>query len=99
MKKLKIVEVNDYDYKLKDNDNNIYNFNIEFLDINKLPNINDYIYMNEELLDKKYKEYSTVYTFGELKNKTGRKIENEENLDLIVLEMAGEKFYLKRLYG
>ena len=99
MKKLKIIEVNNYDYTLKDKDGNLYELNIEFQGLKEMPQVNDIIYISEKLLDKKYKEYSNTYTFGNIDDKSGRDISTENEIDLIVIEMNNQKYYLKRLYG
>ena len=105
MKKLEIIEVNNYLYKLKDTNNNIYNFTFEFHSINPNPTIGDTIYMSDELLKKDYIEYSNFYAFGALNDTSGRNVEDEENIqDIIMIESKGgkedvKKKYLKRLYG
>ena len=97
MKKLRILKVDKYDYILEDYKNNKYKFNIEFQGIEKFPKENDIIYIPNNLLNKNYKEYSNVYTFGNLDNNCGRNIINEE--DIIILIINNNKYYLKRLYG
>ena len=52
MIKLIIENIDGYNYTLKDNDNNIYNINIEFYDIDELPKVGDIIYINNKLLNK-----------------------------------------------
>lgn len=99
MKKLEIIEINDYEYHLKDDNNKIYIINIEFQDIDIKPNINDYIYISEKLLDKNYKEYSKSYTFGNIDSIYGRKIEEDNDVDIIAISINNKKTYMKRLYG
>lgn len=99
MKKLEIIKADKYEYILKDDDNNNYIFNIEFQDVDILPQVGDYIYMSKELLNKNYKEYSNTYTFGSLDSIYGRTINNENNPDIIKIDINNKSFYLKRLYG
>ena len=99
MKKLKIIQKDNYLYTLKDNNNKQYNINIEFQDTNIIPNINDCIYISEKLLDNNYNEYSTIYTSGSLDSIYGRKIDNENNPDIIRIDIKDKTIYLKRLYG
>ena len=99
MKKLKIIKKDNYIYTLEDKENNQYTLNIEFQDIDTIPSINNYIYMSEELLDKNYEEYSTMYTFGPLDSSYGRKIKDENNPDIIRIDIQDKSIYLKRLYG
>ena len=99
MKKLKIIEVDNYEYHLKDNDNKDYIINIEFQNIDELPKVNDYIYISNELLDKNYREYSNNYTFGPLNSEYGRNINDENNPDIVKIIINDKTIYLKRLYG
>ena len=99
MKRLKIIKKDNYLYTLEDKNNKKYKFNLEFITTNIIPNINDYIYMSEELLDKNYKEYSNIYTFGPLDSLHGRDINNENNPDIIRIDIKEKSIYLKRLYG
>lgn len=99
MKKLEIIEINNYEYHLKDDNNKTYIINIEFQDIDIKPNINDYIYISEELLDKHYKEYSNFYTFGSLNSSYGRQTEEDNDVDIIAISINDKKTYMKRLYG
>ncbi len=99
MKKLKIINKDNYLYTLEDKDNNRYIFNLEFQEISIMPDINDFIYISKKLLDKNYEEYSNMYTFGPLDSSYGRKINNENNLNIIKLDIKDKIIYLKRLYG
>ena len=100
MKKLKIIEIDNYLYTLKDEENKIYKFTFEFHDIETLPKINEYIYMSDELLDINYKEYSNFYAFGSLEDTSGRKVDGDKNIqDVIAVQTDTKKKYLKRLYG
>lgn len=93
MKKLKIKKIDKYQYELKDINNKIYHFNIEFYNLEKKPKINDYIYMNEKILQENY----SILNFDKLDSQYGREIKTEE--DVIVLLIDNEKIYLKRIYG
>lgn len=46
MIKLKIINIDGYIYNLKDTKENNYTLNLEFFDIDKKPQIGDYIYMS-----------------------------------------------------
>ena len=99
MKKIKIIKKDKYIYTLKDNNNKQYTLNLEFIDIDTMPDKNDYIYISEKLLDKNYKEYSNMYTFGPLDSSYGRIIDNENNPDIIRIDIGKNSIYLKRFYG
>ena len=95
MKKLKINKIDNYQYELKDMNDKIYHFNIEFYNLEKELKIEDYIYISEKLLQEKY----SVLSFDTLDSKYGRNIETEEDEDLAILLIDNEKIYLKRVYG
>ena len=99
MVKLEIVENDNYTYKLKDNQENNYQFVFEFYDIEEKPVKGDFINMSAELLNKKYAGYSTNYAFGSMDNKCGKKDIETDDIDVIMIEKNGLEIYLKRLYG
>lgn len=96
MIKLIIENIDGYNYKLKDNDNNLYNINIEFYDIDELPKIGDAIYINNKLLNK---INNNVVSFGKLDGIYGRKITDENDEDVIGVSIQDKVIYLKRYYG
>lgn len=99
MKKLTIINIDNYEYTLRDNNNLNYNLNLEFQNIDIKPKTGDCIYMSDELLNKNYQEYSNTYTFGPLGSFYGRTITNENNPDIIKLQIDNESLYLQRYYG
>lgn len=99
MVKLKIININDYEYSLKDEEEHNYIINMEFFDVDEKPRIGDYIYINKELLNPKYDGYSTSYTFGSLENKYGKENIQMEDIDVIKVTLKNKEIYLKRLYG
>ena len=94
MKKLEIIKVDKYTYTLQDKNNNNYELIIDFQNIEEQPQSGNYIYIDETILESK-----NFYTFGKLNSEYGRKIENENDKYLIILETNNKKYYLKRLYG
>ena len=99
MKKLQIIKKDNYQYLLENTDGERYIFNLEFYDIAKDPDENDYIYMADSLLDRDYQEYNSSYAFGSFGSVYGRDIRDNDNPDIVVLEIAGERTYLERYYG
>lgn len=99
MIKLKIVEKNGYTYKLKDEKEKEYNMILEFLDIDKIPQEGDYIFIAEMLLNPSYNGYSTRYTFGNLNSIYGKNKIFLDNIDIIMIMIEDKEIYLKRLYG
>ena len=99
MIKLEIVDKNNFDYILKDIKENIYNLNMEFLDIEQKIEIGNYVFLHEKLLNSKYVGYSTSYTFGNLENKYGKDNIELNDIDVIKVVMNDKSIYLKRLYG
>ena len=99
MVKLEIISRSEYMYDLIDEYGQKYMLNLEFFDIDEELKIGDYIYINEELLNKKYDGYSTSYTFGNLENEYGKPNISLEDVDIIKVEIENKEIYLKRLYG
>lgn len=54
MVKLKIINIDGDIYNLKDTKENNYTLNLEFFDIDKKPQIGDYIYMSAEVYKKHF---------------------------------------------
>lgn len=94
MKRLKILNVDNHNYVLEDKDKNKYKLYLEFYDINTFPKENDYLYINELLLNEK-----GLLSFGSLTGIYGRDIIDEQDKDIIVLIINNEKICLKRYYG
>lgn len=99
MKKLKIINNDNYLYDLEDESKNKYTLNLEFHDIKERINVGDYIYISAELLNPKYAGYSTSYTFGKLDSKYGKENISMNDIDVIKIETNNLEIYLKRLYG
>ena len=99
MKKMEIVDKRNYVYTFEDEEGKPYNINLDFLDIEKKPEIGEYIFFNEELLNPRYDGYSTSYTFGSLDSKYGKNNISLDDVDVIKLVMEEKEIYLKRLYG
>ena len=99
MKKLEITSKDNYDYILQDENGNIYNLNLEFLDVEEEIKVGNYINFSEELLDPKYDGYSKSYTFGNLDSKYGKANIELDDIDVIKVEWKDKNIYLKRLYG
>lgn len=91
MIKLKIIGIEEYNYILENN-NNTCNLNIEFLG-DKIPTINDIIYINEKILKEK-----NLYVYGPLNSKYSRNINVTEE-ELIKVITPNEEYYLQRYYG
>lgn len=98
MKELIINEINNFSYKLRDENNNIYNLKIEFHDY--IPKVGDKFMISEDLLKQISNNLSA---FGSLNDNTGRNIdiisENKLLQEVIIIVSENNKIYLKRLYG
>jgi hypothetical protein len=92
MLKLQIIEINNYDYKLRDNNNKEYTINIEFIDLDTKPVIGDYLYLPNKIVKEK-----NIYTFGSIGNKYSRQENIEE--EVIKVVTGSKKYYLQRCYG
>jgi hypothetical protein len=90
--KLNIIEIDNYDYKLRDKSNKEYTINIEFIDLDTKPVIGDYLYLPNKIVKEK-----NIYTFGPIGNKYSRK-ENIEG-EVIKVVTGIKEYYLQRCYG
>ena len=90
---------NKYTYTLKDNKDNIYEFNLDFFGIDEFPKENDKISISAELLNPRYSGYSSFYTFGSLKDKSGKEQSLLNEIDKIKVFINNKEILLKRLYG
>lgn len=70
-----------------------YNIIFELHDISNKPNVNDIVLMHKELLEEKF------LSLGSLDSKYGRKIESNEDKDIVVFVVNNKNIILKRLYG
>ena len=95
MIKLIIENIVEYDYSLKDKDNNKYRFNIQFYDLDNKPKVGDSLFVHEKLLD----DVNYVFSFGPIDGEYGRDIMSSNDSDIVVLVMGNEKIYLKKYYG
>ncbi len=98
MIKLEIKEINGFNYILEGNDRT-YSLNLEFFDIEETPEVKDYMYLNEKLLNKNYIEYDTFYRFGSLGSEYGRENLKDDSPEIIILVINDKRIYLKRIYG
>lgn len=92
MIELVIDKIDGYNYYLNDGDKE-YMINIEFYDIDKMPRVNDKIYMNRELLNEK------MLNIGALNGVYGREIKDKNDKDIVVLKIDEEMIYFKKYYG
>ena len=99
MIKLKIVNIDGYQYYLEDEDKRNYIFNLEFLDVEDGIKVGNFINISAELLNPRYAGYSTNYTFGSLESKYGKDKIKLNDIDVIKIETEDKEIYLKRLYG
>lgn len=99
MIKLKIIAKDADIYKLQDDEKQEYCMNIEFFDMEELPEIGNYLYINKEYLNPKYEGYSGFYIFGDLASEFGKSNIKMNDIDIIKIEKEHKLIYLKRLYG
>ena len=97
--KLRIVEINGYNYEVLDQSGQSYKLNLEFIDVFDQPKENDYIVMEDCLLNPRYEKYSSSYTFGPLDSKYGKENVTQADPDQISIIVDDEETVLKRLYG
>lgn len=97
--KLRIIEINGYNYELLDQSGQRYKLNLEFIDLFEDPKEDDFIVMDDCLLNPRYKNYSHSYTFGPLDSEYGKEKVTQADPDQIVIIVDEEETVLKRLYG
>ena len=88
MYKLIIQEINNYDYTLIDEKENIYNKNIEFYSKYK-PQVNDILYVDDSIV----KEVN-LYAFDEVYD-----TKNVDIKDIIKVVSNDKEYYFQRRYG
>ena len=88
MKKLIIKEINNYDYTLMDQDNNVYNKNIEFYSKYK-PQVNDIVYLDDSILEE-----VNLYAYDEVYG-----IRDIDIIDIIKVVSNNKEYYFQRRYG
>ena len=94
MIRLRIDNVDGYNYFLRDSGNSEYILNIEFYDLEYKPGSNDYIFINEKVLKE-----NNFFNFGPLDNVYGRTISSSDDPDILILVTENKKIYMKRIYG
>ena len=86
MRKVIIKGINNYDYILVDQNNNIYNKNMEFYSKYK-PKVNDIMYVPEQILKE-----TNLYAFKEVQN-----IDNDDEYIKIIND--NKEYLFQRVYG
>ena len=87
MKKVKIVDIKDFDYTLEV-DGKKYTRNFDFYDVK--PKIGDYIYVPDKILTE-----LNFFTYGPIDSKEN----NIKEDDIIKVVSDDKQLYLKRYYG
>lgn len=94
MKKLLINKIDNYVYYLLDENNVEYKLQLEFYDINNLPKVGDYLYVNEKLLNEQI-----LLSFGLINNQDGKDANLLKEEEILVWVGNCDKIYFKRYYG
>jgi len=94
MIELRIIKVDKFNYFLVDNNNNSYNLKIQFYDIEKKPQVGDYIYINKNMLSS-----GNVFSFGSIVGEYGKNILDGNKEEIIIIKKGEELICLKRYYG
>ena len=100
MVKLEVVNINKWQYTLKDTDTKQEIMKtLTFYGLKKPLKVGDQIIMHKELLDPAYYEYSTEYIFGPIDEVYGRKVTSIADIDAIGIKQGKDIITLKRFYG
>ena len=94
MKELLVIEKNDDRYILIDEYNNKYDLNIHIMDIDYEIVVGDTLYIDSGMIRDE-----RVFTFGKLDSEYGRKIDNNNDKEVVVFKQKDNKYYMKRYYG
>ena len=94
MKELLVIEKNDDRYILIDEYNNKYDLNIHIMDIDYEIMAGDTLYIDGGMIRDE-----RVFTCGKLDSEYGRKIDNNNEKEVVVFKQKDNKYYMKRFYG
>ena len=94
MKELLVIEKNNDRYILIDEYNNKYDLNIHIMDIDYEIVVGDTLYIDGGMIRDE-----RVFTFGKLDSEYGRKIDNNNDKEVVVFKQKDNKYYMKRYYG
>ena len=94
MKELLVNENNEDIYILIDEYNNKYDLNIHIMDIDYEIIVGDTLYIDGGMIRDE-----RVFTFGKLDSEYGRKIDNNNDKEVVVFKQKDNKYYMKRYYG
>lgn len=92
---LQIIKIENDKYHLLDADGGKYILDIEFYDLDFLPSLSDYIYMDKCMLND-----GNMFKFGSIMGSYGKNIlDNNNKKEIVVIKRKNELVYLKRYYG
>ena len=91
MKKYTITKIDNYKYTLLDEKDNIYEINLELMNINYKLQVNDILYASNFT-------NHTQYTYGPLNGPYGKDLSTNKE-DVLIIDNYKEKIYLQRYYG
>ena len=86
--KLRVKKIDNTNYKLKDSKGNIIIKNLIF-NTNKTPNIDEYIYLSEQIIKEK-----NIFQYGIINN-----LDKINNNEVIKIETKDGEYFLQRYYG
>lgn len=95
---LKILDIKNDDYILKDKKGNELSLQMVFYDAPKL-DVGDEIQIHKNLLDKNSENFVQPYFFGGLDSVYGREAEKLNDDEIIKICTKGKEIVLKRIYG
>ncbi len=91
MKKYTINKIDNYKYTLLDEKDNIYEINLELINVNYKLKVNDILYASNFT-------NHTQYTYGPLNSIYGKDLSPNKE-DVLIIDNYKEKIYLQRYYG
>ncbi len=94
MIKCVIEKVEDYNYSIRDIENEMHILNMDFYGLKKKPSVGDCLYIKKELLNAQVPLYFEVMPSL---NKEAFLRLNEKEFLLLIIE--NQEYYLRRVYG
>jgi hypothetical protein len=98
MDKMKIVKISGYKYKLENQRGRRYDFDIEFIDVQTKPKVGDFIFWSSKNTEDPEERYAPR-TYGPPPSIYGRRGENVQDIDFIVVVTEETMTLLQRWYG
>ena len=99
MKKYTILDVQGKKFVLRDDEGKEFKIEFNLYDLEVAPAMGDMLTFDENLLDERSEYYYPFYDFGDIKSPYGREIDTDNHPELMILNLGGKEYRLKRFWG